>query len=287
MGSINDELSRLQKNARNKLYRLRKKGISNAQLDSIAVPVKSWGEVQRMNAVQKRVYIDELKAFNSRKNVIKTKGTSDEYLIQGGSNIALPAPDIWRFRLAEARRNVGRAFARQGVATNFDRAIESMSSEQFSGIRPYIRDIDADNRLLLYGDGRFNDLISRTRNTPFTSLENLEKATQLVSGEGEGVYRRSREKYEGYQKSIINRLNEEGLLTDDMSTKLESLTAEQLDFLYYNTDFDTYASMFRYEDDYKRGYQSEDESVKVSAIDALNRMINAVSNYNYYDATLD
>ena len=50
MAITKKELSRLQKNARNKLYRLRKKGVTNAQINQMAVPVKSWDEVQTMSA---------------------------------------------------------------------------------------------------------------------------------------------------------------------------------------------------------------------------------------------
>ena len=74
------ELSRLQKNARNKLYRLRKKGITNAQINQMAVPVKSWDEVQTMSTREQNAYARQLREFNSRENRIDTQGKSLNYV---------------------------------------------------------------------------------------------------------------------------------------------------------------------------------------------------------------
>lgn len=90
MAITKKELSRLQKNARNKLYRLRKKGITNAQINQMAVPVKSWGEVQTMSTREQNAYARQLREFNSRENRIETQGKSLNYVLQRSSNIALP-----------------------------------------------------------------------------------------------------------------------------------------------------------------------------------------------------
>lgn len=65
------ELSRLQKNARNKEYRLRQLGASNEAVD-FASPRISMVEVKKMNPQQKAEYKAQLKAFNSRENKLST-----------------------------------------------------------------------------------------------------------------------------------------------------------------------------------------------------------------------
>lgn len=64
------ELSRLQKNARNKEYRMRRMGASNEAV-GFASPRVSYAEVKRMSVQEKAEYKAKLKAFNARENKLQ------------------------------------------------------------------------------------------------------------------------------------------------------------------------------------------------------------------------
>ena len=83
------EISRLQKNARNKLYRLRKKGIVNANIGVSVVPVIPMSEVRKMSKRDQMAYARELKKFNARENKITLSGQSDEYILQKKQRCAI------------------------------------------------------------------------------------------------------------------------------------------------------------------------------------------------------
>lgn len=62
-----DELRRLQKNARNKEYRLRRRGGSGADVAAES-PRVTWGEVLSMTQGERQRYANALRSYNSRKN---------------------------------------------------------------------------------------------------------------------------------------------------------------------------------------------------------------------------
>lgn len=62
-----DELRRLQKNARNKEYRLRRRGGSGADVAAES-PRVAWGEVLSMTQGERRRYANALRSYNSREN---------------------------------------------------------------------------------------------------------------------------------------------------------------------------------------------------------------------------
>ena len=69
MAKLPDYLARLQKNARNKEYRLRKKGADPLRLAEIS-PRLSANEVARMDAREQRAYARRLQHFNARDNAV-------------------------------------------------------------------------------------------------------------------------------------------------------------------------------------------------------------------------
>lgn len=273
----NDELSRLQRNARNKLYRLRKKGIVNAQIDGVTSPVKSWGAVEKMSAREKKDYANELREFTARTNRYKTEGQGGEYLLQPDSNIALPAQSVWRYRIAEAERNINRRAAAQSVEANAEVAYANMTAEQYENIKPFLVDLKEQNELTKYGEYRYASLQQLIRNVPFDSLKNLESATYRISSQTvQEREDRREEQYNNYRLSIVNRMSEEGYLSASLKDKLTKLTARQLDFLYYNTRFDEFASAFQYKVFYKKGRQGVSEEVKGEYSANIEQLIDSV-----------
>jgi hypothetical protein len=104
---IDKEVSRLQKNARNKLYRLRQKGAINAQISAAFNPVIPAAELKGMSAVEKRQYAQKLREFNARENVYSfNKGT--EVVIQR-EGTPIISTELWQRRLEEAELNIIRS----------------------------------------------------------------------------------------------------------------------------------------------------------------------------------
>lgn len=66
-GPVSAELRKLQKNARNKEYRMRQLGAST-QAVGFASPRAAMTDVRKMNARQRSAYAAKLKAFNAREN---------------------------------------------------------------------------------------------------------------------------------------------------------------------------------------------------------------------------
>ena len=60
-----DELRRLQKNARNKEHRLRRRGGSGADVAAES-PRVAWGEVLSMTQGERQRYANALRSYNSR-----------------------------------------------------------------------------------------------------------------------------------------------------------------------------------------------------------------------------
>lgn len=67
------DVSRVQKRARDKEYRLRKQGASRESIESIS-PRKSWAEIKAMTSAQQQAYARQLNAWNkkARYTVVKS-----------------------------------------------------------------------------------------------------------------------------------------------------------------------------------------------------------------------
>ena len=66
-GPVSKEIRQLQKNARNKEYRMRRLGVSNESV-AFASPRVAMTEVRKMTTRQRQAYAAKLKAFNAREN---------------------------------------------------------------------------------------------------------------------------------------------------------------------------------------------------------------------------
>lgn len=277
------ELSRLQKNARNKLYRLRKKGITNAQINQMAVPVKSWDEVQTMSVREQNAYARQLREFNSRENRIETQGKSLNYVLQRNSNIALPYEKVFEYRIAEAERNVIRAERRARLEKIRENVELNKPDDVIEAIESITKNLPEKISREDFGRGGAENLVAQVepRITPFKSLEQLEnaikgytRAAKNAPKTDEALTRQNR----GYIDSITNRLSDEGYLTEELANIIDNLSDDQIYYLYHYTEFDALTSVYRYQRDYDEGRIGVSEVSKGSNYDIIWKMLNIVKN---------
>lgn len=283
MAITKKELSRLQKNARNKLYRLRKKGVVNAQINQMAVPVKSWDEVQAMSIRDQNAYARQLREFNSRENRIETQGQSLNYVLQRNSNIALPYEKVLEYRFLEAERNIIRAERRARLEKMRENVELNKPDDVIEAVESITKNLPEKISREDFGRGGAENLVAQVepRTTPFKSLEQLENAIKGYSRSvknapktDEALTRQNR----GYIESITNRLSEEGYLTEELANILDNLTNDQIYYLYHYTEFDALTSVYRYQRDYDEGRIGVTEDTKGSNYDAIWKMLNIVKN---------
>lgn len=283
MAITKKELSRLQKNARNKLYRLRKKGITNAQINQMVVPVKSWDEVQTMSVREKNAYARQLREFNSRENRIETQGQSLNYVLQRNSNIALPYEKVFEYRIAEAERNIIRAERRARLEKIRENVELNKPDEVIEAIESITKNLPEKISREDFGRGGAENLVAQVepRSTPFKSLEQLEnaikgytRAAKNAPKTDEALTRQNR----GYIDSITTRLSDEGYLTEELANILDNLSDDQIYYLYHYTEFDALTSVYRYQRDYDEGRVGFSEDTKGSNYDIIWKMLNIVKN---------
>ena len=248
------EISRLQKNARNKLYRLRKKGIVNANIGASVVPVIPMSEVRKMSKRDQMAYARELKKFNSRENKISVSGQGEEYILQK-NNAALSAPDVWNYRLAEARANIERARVRDQIEQARE---ETYASLDFDSALDFERcEIDPQQQADILAGGqslmsRFQDLTPVIMREGFATVEAIRRATerQLKSLDIINM-KRNEKRYNDWREGIRARMIDNGY--EEGAEWVADLTIEQMDWLRYYTDFTELTNTYLYQDQYERG----------------------------------
>lgn len=273
----------MQKNARNKLYRLRKKGITNAQINQMAVPVKSWDEVQTMSAREQNVYARQLKEFNSRENRIEIQGKSLNYILQRNSNIALSYEKVFEYRIAEAERNIIRAERRARLERIRENVELNKPDNVVAAVESITKNLPEKISREDFGRGGAENLVAQVepRNTPFKSLDQLENAIKAYNRSvkrapktDEVLTRQNR----GYIESITNRLSDEGYLTEELADLIDNLTDDQIYYLYHYTEFDGLTSVYRYTRDYDKGHSGVAEITKGTNYDLIWSILNIVKN---------
>lgn len=283
MAITKKELSRLQKNARNKLYRLRKKGVTNAQINQMAVPVKSWDEVQNMSTREQNAYARQLRDFNSREYRIELQGDAMNYVLQRNSNIALPYEKVFAYRLAEAERNVIRAERRARLEGIREKVELNKPDEVVDAVESITKNLPEKISREDFGRGGAENLVAQVepRNTPFKSLEQLENAIKAYNRSVKNAPKTDEaltNQNRGYIESVINRLSDEGYLTEEMANILDNLTNDQIYYLYHYTDFDALTAVYRYQRDYDEGRSGVSDATKGSNYDDIFSMLTIVKN---------
>lgn len=261
MTKADKELSRLQKNARNKLYRLRKNGVINAKLGDAAVIVKPWNDVQSMTKIEQAQYKRDLRAFNSRENRIERQGNSGEFILQRNRNIAIDAPVVWEFRLLEAERNIQRAVNGNRLEANIAASLDGLTDDELTALLKR----NPNSKYERYGGYAPNP----PRMNPFNSLENLKNVTRLIAADVNGKHAVTSDRLYNWRKGVISRMKENDYMSDDLEIRLNALSAEQLEYLYEYSMFSSYASDFHYQSELDTGIQDTTKATKDEALEGI------------------
>ena len=251
------EIRKLQKNARNKLYRLRKKGIVNANIGASVVPVIPMAEVAGMSKREQMAYARELKRFNSRENKIELSGESDEYILQR-NNVAISAPDVWDYRLAEARANIERSLVREQIELAREETYASLDLESALDFERYEIDPQQQADILAGGQSlqsRFQDLTPVVMREGFASVEAIRRATERQRKAISIInMKRNEKRYRDWRAGIVSRMVDNGYT--EGAEYVADLTLEQMDWLRYYTDFTELTNTYLYQNDYSRDRKS-------------------------------
>lgn len=298
---LDKKISRAQKNARNKLYRLRVKGAINTdEFD----PRASAAELKAMNGSQKRAYLRKLELFNSRGNKV---------IVQPGNGIAIPETKLKAYRQAEIEVNAARILRRAAV----EESVKSAAQRDIAKIRdvatkeiarreraekqgkPYkplktseraLRgmpinwnklDIDYMAKAQSYYDpvfkqfkpgerNKFQDIMPIWMREEFPSVESVERATKQAKAAKERI-RVSRKRYPHYREALIEKAMFSGY--PELAEAIRALTYAQLDYLHYYTDFDAWGSFFSSARGYVAGKQALFEEDREQTDEAAAQMM--------------
>lgn len=241
---LDKEVSRLQKNARNKLYRLRKKGAINAQISAAFNPLIPAAELKGMSAVEKRRYAQKLREFNARENAyVFNKGT--EVVIQNEGTPILSI-ELWQRRLEEAELNVIRAENAAKLKVIREAVLSNIPDSQ-------VRNIDYVESPMEYAvdDGRFSAIKPVIRETEFKPGAKSTYATikpRVMSA-------LDVDRLTQYRQSVINKLKENGI-SESVLDRIGELSTDEMAYLHYYTDFSVVVDTWQYEAEYEKGYRS-------------------------------
>ena len=238
------EVSRLQKNARNKLYRLRKKGAINAQISAAFNPVIPAAELKGMSAVEKRQYAQKLREFNARENAYTfNKGT--EVVIQR-EGTPIMSSELWQRRLEEAELNVIRSENAARLKSIRENVLNKIPESQ-------VRNIDFIESPMEYAidDGRFSAIKPVIRETEFKPGAKSNYAT-IKSRVSSAL---DIDRLERYRQAVINKLKENDI-SESVLDRISEITTDELAYLHYYTDFSVVVDTWQYEAEYEKGYRS-------------------------------
>lgn len=253
---LDQEISRAQKNTRNKLYRLRKAGATNtAEFD----PRKSRAERASMNGSQKAAYLRELRNFNSRDN---------RYYIQPENNVALPKLAYDYYRSLEKTANAARVKLRTAIETMaLENSLEDLTEDiEFAAWATARVHPEGRGQLYIPATNKFHDLIEQEMFVGFSSIASLEKETKRAE-KSIPIINRNRKQYRSWKKGIAAKMKENGY--GDLAKAVRGLTMAQIDWLHYYTDFDTLVGEFRYASELDEGYSDLVDEDTISQLTEL------------------
>lgn len=308
--ALDIEISKAQKNARNKLYRLRRRGATNtAELS----PIESTAG---MNGAQKAAYLRRLKRFNERSN---------SYVVQE-NNVAIPRKTLEEYRAAESEANKLRMEFRANIIKSREQGAkkfigqlqkavdtERKKVEQASRTgKPYHpdpknieimrkvgavpkayadRDItldvmqfalaQSDRVMRIERQGKFADIMPFVMKEDFASVQAAEREIRAAK-EAKQDIQKSRSKYASWKEGIASKLIDNGY--GDIADDVRRLSNSQMDWLHYFTEFDELSSQFKYLSAQNMGVQMIDKESLDYAYEELKRLIRVaetVHQYNY------
>lgn len=250
------EVSRLQKNARNKLYRLRKKGAINATMAAAFNPVRPANELKGMTNIEKRQYAEALKDFNKR-DLTKyqfTRGT--EVVIQKEGTPIISA-ELWEKRIQEAELNIIREENNARLRQIREDVLADIPGSQVRNIE-YIE----------FGNDGSSPIKKVVRTTEFkpgakTNYEAIKARLSTALDDSRVAI---------YKKAVINKLKDNDI-DSKLIGRLEKLTHNELLYLHYFTDFSMQIAEFEYTDVYEQGYYEPSAQERTSVESAIHELL--------------
>lgn len=230
------EVSRLQKNARNKLYRLRKKGAINATMAAAFNPVRPAIELKGMSAIEKRQYAQQLKDFNKRDLTKYQFDRGTEVVIQKEGTPILSA-ELWEKRIQEAELNVMRAENNQRLRQIREEVLGDIPGSQ-------VRNIE----MMEFGNPEkpIKPIVRTTEFKPGAKT-NYELIKAHIAGALDSV------RADTYRSAIVNKLRDNDI-DEAIVNKVAKLSDNEIFYLHYYTDFSALVSEFEYTAEYEEGY---------------------------------
>lgn len=252
---LDREISRVQKNTRNKIYRFRVKGVSDADIAAVDPRRSTKG----MTTAQKRAYLRELQTFNGR-DTGYTAGVD----WRGNAGLA-PTPLVKQYYAEERRANAYKKKIASAARRRYgQKAVVvkggEMSMKEYSELheKGYV------DYSLAYERGY---LAPTKRQYGFTSEAQVRRA---IESQKNAVERASMvdSNLLNYKTAIINKMMAENAPVEVVN-RVRNLTLNQLQYLYYNTDFSSDVEVFHYESYYEKGYVRPSQNVFESAYSSM------------------
>lgn len=252
---LDREISRVQKNTRNKIYRFRVKGVSDADIAAVDPRRSTKG----MTTAQKRAYLRELQTFNGR-DTGYTAGVD----WQGNAGLA-PTPLVKQYYAEERRANAYKKQITTAARRRYgQKAVVVKGGEMTMKEYSDLHEKGLVDYSLAYERGF---LAPTKRQYGFTSeaqvrraIESLKKAIERASMVDTNL--------QSYKDAIVNKMMAENAPVE-VVTRVRNLTLNQLQYLYYNTDFSSDVEVFHYQAYYEKGYVKPSHDVFESAYSSM------------------
>lgn len=250
------EISRLQKNARNKLYRLRKKGAINANMAAKFNPVRPAKELKGLSDIEKRQYAEALKDFNKRDLTKYQFKRGTEVIIQNGGTPII-ATELWEKRLQEAELNIIREENNARLRQIRDSVLANIPASQ-------VRNID----YIEFGNDVFTPMKKVVRTTDFKpgAKTNYAAIKARLSTALEDSHVAT------YKKAVINKLKDNDV-DSKLIARIEKITDNELLYLHFFTDFSMQIAEFEYSDVYELGYYEPSPQERTSVEAAIHELL--------------
>lgn len=252
---LDREISRAQKNARNKIYRFRVKGVSDADIAAVDPRRSTKG----MTTAQKRAYLAELQTFDGR-DTGYTAGVD----WQGNAGLA-PTPLVKQYYAEQRRANAYKKQITSAARRRYGQKAVVVKGGEMT-MKEY-RDLH-EKGLVDYSLAYERGFLAPTkRQYGFTSEAQVRRA---IESQKKAVDRASMvdTNLQNYKDAIVNKMMAENAPLE-VVTRVRNLTLNQLQYLYYNTDFSSDVEVFHYQSYYEKGYVKPSHGVFESAYDSM------------------
>lgn len=258
-------ISRLQKNARNKIYRLRKAGASESDIAAIDPRMSTKG----MNGSQKAAYARKLQRFNGRSTGYSV--TSDYF----GNVAVVPTQRLNEYRTEERKFNKWISAVRRNAVKKYGGKPYFSSSDPTGKTRDEWERVYGPLREDAYNAGYMEEI---HREYGFGSARAIDAALARIRKRYDTVRKLDRN-LGNYKKYIVNKMRDEGS-SDAAVRAVNSLTRNQLQYLYYNSDFSTIVETYHYKEYYyAEAHFRPDERLFESTDDMIIDMVKTARRY--------